>query len=40
MGAADHYWVEVMTIRTGKVSDISTDVSEKQIVVYTNDCTE
>ena len=33
-------WGDVKTIKSGKISAISSDVSEKQIIVYTYTCIE
>ena len=40
IGAAERSWDEVKTIKYGKISDISSDVSEKQGIVYTSACIE
>ena len=38
--AAERSWVDVKTIKSGKVYAISSDVSEKRIIVYTYACIE
>ena len=38
IGAAGSSWGKVKTIKSGKRSSISSDVSEKQIIVYTSAC--
>ena len=40
IGAAESSWVYVNTIKSGKISDIRSDVTEKQIIVYTFTCIE
>ena len=35
IGAAEGYWDDVKTIKYGKRSTIISDVSEKNIIVYT-----
>ena len=40
IGAAEHSWGDVKTIKSRKRSAISSDVSEKQIIVYTSACIE
>ena len=40
IGAAERSWGEVKTIKSGKISAISSDLSDKQIIVYTSACTE
>ena len=40
IGAAERSWGEVKTIKSGKRSTISSDVSEKQSIVYTSACIE
>ena len=36
IGAAEHSWCDIKTIKFGKRSAISSDVSEKQSIVYTS----
>ena len=38
IGAAENSWGDVKTIKSGKRSAISSDVSEKQSIVYTSAC--
>ena len=38
VGAAERSWGDVKTIKSGKISAISSDVSEKQSIVYTSAC--
>ena len=40
IGAAERSWGDIKTIKSGKRSDISSDVSEKQTIVYTSACIE
>ena len=40
IGAADRSWGDVKTIKSGKRSAISSDVSEKQSIVYKSACIE
>ena len=40
IGAAEHSWRNVKIIKCGKRSAISSDVSEKQIIVYAYICIE
>ena len=40
IGAAECSWGDVKTIKSGKRSAISSDVLEKQIIVYTSACIE
>ena len=40
IGEADHSWGDVKTIRSGKRSNVSSDVSEKHSIVYTYACIE
>ena len=40
IGAAEPYWGDVKTIKYGKISAISSDVSEKHSIVYTYGCIE
>ena len=40
IGAAERSWCDVNKIKSGKISDIRSDVSEKQIIVYTSACLE
>ena len=40
IGASECSWGDVNTIKSGKRSAISSDVSEKQIIVYTYACIE
>ena len=40
IGASERSWGDVKTIKSGKISDISSDVSEKQSIVYTSACIE
>ena len=40
IGAAERSWGDVKTIKYGKISAISSDVSDKQIIVYTSVCIE
>ena len=40
IGAAERSWGDVKTIKFGKRSAISSDVSEKQSIVYTSACIE
>ena len=38
IGAAERYWGDVKKIQSKKISAISSDVSEKQSIVYTSAC--
>ena len=38
IGAAERFWGDVKTIKYGKISSISSDVSEKQSIVYKSAC--
>ena len=38
IGAAERYWGDVKTIKSGKRSNIISNVSEKQSIVYTSAC--
>ena len=40
IGAAQSSWGEVNTIKSGKISAIRSDVSDKQSIVYTSICIE
>ena len=40
IGAPERSWGDVKTIKSGKRSAISSDVSEKQSIVYTSACIE
>ena len=40
IGSAERSWGDVKTIKSGKISAISSDVSEKQSIVYTSACIE
>ena len=40
IGAAESSWSDVKTIKPGKISDISSDISEKHCTVYTSACIE
>ena len=40
IGASERSWGDVKIIKPGKTSAISSDVSEKQSIVYTPDCIE
>ena len=40
IGAAERSWGDVKTIKSGKRSAVSSDVSEKQSIVYTSACIE
>ena len=40
IGPADISWGDIKTIKSGKRSAISSDVSEKQSIVYTSACIE
>ena len=40
IGAADHSWGDAKTIKSGKRYDISSDISEKNSIVYTSACIE
>ena len=40
IGAAERSWGDVKTIKYGKISVISSDVSEKKSIVYTFACIE
>ena len=40
IGAAESSWGDVKTIKSGKISAISSDVPEKQSIVYTSACIE
>ena len=35
-GAVERYWVDVKTIKSDKISAISSDISEKKSIVYTS----
>ena len=37
-GEAERSWGDVKTIKSGEISDISSDVSEKHSIVYTSAC--
>ena len=40
IGSAERSWGAVKTIKSGKISAISSDVSEKQSIVYASACIE
>ena len=40
IGAVERSWGGIKTIKSGKRSDISSDVSEKYSIVYTSACIE
>ena len=40
VGEEECSWVDLKTIKSGKRSDIISDVSEKLIIVYTYSCNE
>ena len=40
IGASERSWGDVNIIKSGKISAISSDVSEKQSIVYTYACNE
>ena len=40
IGAAECSWEDVQTIKSGKISAISSDLSEKHIIVYKSTCIE
>ena len=40
IGAAERSWGDVKTIKFGKISAISSDVSEKRSIFYTSACIE
>ena len=40
IGAAERSWGDLKTIKFGKISDIRSDASDKQIIVYTSACIE
>ena len=40
IGAAERSWGDIKTIKSGKRSVISSDVSEKHSIVYTSACIE
>ena len=40
IGAAERSWGDVKTIKSGKISAVSSDVSQKQSIVYKSDCIE
>ena len=40
IGAAERFWGDVKTIKSGKRYAINSDVSEKQGIVYTSACIE
>ena len=40
IGAVDSSWIKVKTIKSGKIFAISSDVSEKQSILYTSACIE
>ena len=40
IGTAERSWSDVKTMKSGKISDISSDVSEEQSIVYTSACIE
>ena len=40
IGVAQHSWGDVKRIKSGNRSDISSDVSENQSIVYTSACIE
>ena len=35
IGSAERSWGDVKTIKSGKISSLGSDISEKQIIVYT-----
>ena len=40
MGSEERSWGDVKTIKSGKRSDIVSDISEKQIIFYASTCIE
>ena len=38
--SAEHSWGDVKTIKSGKISSLGSDISEKQSIVYTSACIE
>ena len=40
IGAEDHSWGDIKTIKSGKRSAISSNVPKKQSIVYTSVCVE
>ena len=40
IGYAERSWGYVKTIKSGKISALGSDISEKQIIVYTSSCIE
>ena len=40
IGSAEHSWVDVKTIKSGKISALGSDISEKQSIVYKYACIE
>ena len=40
IGSAELSWGDVKKIKSGKISDLGNDISEKQSIVYTSACIE
>ena len=40
IGTAEKYWGDAKIIKSSKISSISSDVSEKQSILYTSACIE
>ena len=40
IGYAERSWGYVKTIKPGKISDLGSDISEKQSIVYISSCIE
>ena len=40
IGSAERSWGDVKTIKPGKISDLGSDISEKQSILYTSICIE
>ena len=38
IGYAEHSWVDIKTINSGKISALGSDIYENQSIVYTSDC--
>ena len=38
IGSAERSWGDVKTIKSGKISSLGSDISDKQSIVYKSDC--
>ena len=38
--SAERSWGDIITIKSGKRTDLGSEISEKQIILYTSDCIE